>query len=267
MSDTIETEIDAIGVMTLKMNRPKVLNSLNSELVGDMIAALTDAATNDEVRAIVLTRQWPWLLRRGRPLRKATVAASERRGRVAPGDHVPANAMEIGFNPLVRRRRRQPEAGGHRDWRRCGRWWRRPRAVRRFGAGGRKRQIPPRFRASSWALSRMSGHSWLVPNMIGRARPRQWTWRYAGRWPECRTNGPGMGHGDGKMPCRMRRNWWPKRKNMPSRHGAELRSPASRRRCGRMTKRMLQSHATTSLEFEKKSSAITANQPVLPLRA
>ena len=55
MSNTIEREIDDIGVMTLRMNRPKVLNSLNSELVGDLIAALTDAATDDDVRAIVLT--------------------------------------------------------------------------------------------------------------------------------------------------------------------------------------------------------------------
>ena len=164
MSDTIETEIDAIGVMTLKMNRPKVLNSLNSELVGDMIAALTDAATNDEVRAIVLTGNGRGFCA-GADLAGGGWPSEEG---MSPGD-VTANAMEIGFNPLVRAVVNSPKPV--------------VTAINGVAAGGGVGLAlsgdlvlaaeSAKFRlvfAQQLGIIPDVGASWLVPNMIGRAR-------------------------------------------------------------------------------------------------
>ena len=42
-------------VMTIRLNRPEALNALNGELLGELVDALTNAGSNDKVRAIVLT--------------------------------------------------------------------------------------------------------------------------------------------------------------------------------------------------------------------
>jgi len=42
-------------VCLIKLNRPDALNALNTELMGELAAALAEAETNDKVRAIVLT--------------------------------------------------------------------------------------------------------------------------------------------------------------------------------------------------------------------
>ncbi len=44
---------DAIATITL--NRPKAMNSLNKELVDDLLEALEKAGNDEEVRVIVLT--------------------------------------------------------------------------------------------------------------------------------------------------------------------------------------------------------------------
>lgn len=164
MSNTIETDIDDIGVMTLRMNRPKVLNSLNSELVGDMIAALTAAATNDDVRAIVVTGN-------GRGFCAGADLAGggwpSEKG-MSPGD-VTANAMEIGFNPLVRAVVNSPKPV--------------VTAINGVAAGGGVGLAlsgdlvvaaeSAKFRlvfAQQLGIIPDVGASWLVPNMIGRAR-------------------------------------------------------------------------------------------------
>jgi len=43
------------GVCELKLNRPEVFNSFNKEMAMDLQKALDDCASNDEVRAIVIT--------------------------------------------------------------------------------------------------------------------------------------------------------------------------------------------------------------------
>src|SRR5579863_8431108 len=43
------------AVLTLTLNRPEVLNGLNSELIDAITASVTHAATDDSVRAVVLT--------------------------------------------------------------------------------------------------------------------------------------------------------------------------------------------------------------------
>ena len=164
MSKPIETETNDIGVMTLRMNRPEVLNSLNSDLVGAMIDALTDAATNDEVRAIVLTGN-------GRGFCAGADLAGggwpSEKG-MSPGD-VTANAMEIGFNPLVRAVVNSPKPV--------------VTAINGVAAGGgvglalsgdlAVAAESAKFRlvfAQQLGIIPDVGASWLVPNLVGRAR-------------------------------------------------------------------------------------------------
>ena len=164
MSENIETEINDLGVMTLRMNRPKVLNSLNSGLVGDMIAALTDAATNDEVRAIVLTGNGRGFCA-GADLAGGGWPSEEG---MSPGD-VTANAMEIGFNPLVRAVVNSPKPV--------------VTAINGVAAGGGVGLAlsgdlviaaeSAKFRlvfAQQLGIIPDVGASWLVPNLVGRAR-------------------------------------------------------------------------------------------------
>ena len=164
MSENIETEINDLGVMTLRMNRPKALNSLNSGLVGDMIAALTDAATNDEVRAIVLTGNGRGFCA-GADLAGGGWPSEEG---MSPGD-VTANAMEIGFNPLVRAVVNSPKPV--------------VTAINGVAAGGGVGLAlsgdlviaaeSAKFRlvfAQQLGIIPDVGASWLVPNLVGRAR-------------------------------------------------------------------------------------------------
>ncbi len=51
---TITVEIDDY-VALIRLNRPDALNALNSELLGELSSALTDADHNDKVRCIVIT--------------------------------------------------------------------------------------------------------------------------------------------------------------------------------------------------------------------
>ncbi|MGB7191725.1 MAG: enoyl-CoA hydratase-related protein, partial [Acidobacteriaceae bacterium] len=43
------------GIAVLTLNRPKVLNALNTALLGELDAALDALAADDSVRAIILT--------------------------------------------------------------------------------------------------------------------------------------------------------------------------------------------------------------------
>ena len=164
MSKPIETEINDIGVMTLRMNRPEVLNSLNNDLVSAMIEALTEAATNDDVRAIVLTGN-------GRGFCAGADLAGggwpSEKG-MSPGD-VTANAMEIGFNPLVRAVVNSPKPV--------------VTAINGVAAGGGVGLAlsgdlviaaeSAKFRlvfAQQLGIIPDVGASWLVPNLVGRAR-------------------------------------------------------------------------------------------------
>ena len=164
MSKPIETEINDIAVMTLRMNRPEVLNSLNNDLVSAMIEALKEAATNDDVRAIVLTGN-------GRGFCAGADLAGggwpSEKG-MSPGD-VTANAMEIGFNPLVRAVVNSPKPV--------------VTAINGVAAGGGVGLAlsgdlviaaeSAKFRlvfAQQLGIIPDVGASWLVPNLIGRAR-------------------------------------------------------------------------------------------------
>ena len=55
MNDEVKKEINDSGVMTIMLNRPKSLNSLNYGLVTGVIEAFEEAASNEGVRSIILT--------------------------------------------------------------------------------------------------------------------------------------------------------------------------------------------------------------------
>ena len=55
MTDLILQSLDDNGVLTITLNRPNVLNSLNRPIIEDLIKAFNDASTNAEVRVVVLT--------------------------------------------------------------------------------------------------------------------------------------------------------------------------------------------------------------------
>jgi 2-(1,2-epoxy-1,2-dihydrophenyl)acetyl-CoA isomerase len=55
MSDTIETQLSDTGVLTVAMNRPDSLNSLNYPLVMAVIEVFKQANENDDIRCLILT--------------------------------------------------------------------------------------------------------------------------------------------------------------------------------------------------------------------
>ena len=55
MSEEVKREINDSGVMTVTLNRPESLNSLNYGLVTKVIEAFDEATINDQVRSVILT--------------------------------------------------------------------------------------------------------------------------------------------------------------------------------------------------------------------
>jgi len=92
--DAIELEIND-GVAVLKLNRPKVLNSLNAQLMDDVRSALATISEDDETRALVLTGN-------GRGFcAGADLGGGDMAPGVSVGDSV-AQSMDERFNPLIR---------------------------------------------------------------------------------------------------------------------------------------------------------------------
>ena len=164
MSDSLEKEVSESGVLTLRMNRPDVLNSLNSEIVFALIEALSDAAEDDNVRAIVLTGNGRGFCA-GADLAGGNWPSEEG---MSPGD-ITANSMEIGFNPLARAVVDSPKPV--------------ITAINGMAAGGGVGLAlsgdlvlaaeSAKFRlvfAPQLGIIPDVGASWLVPNLVGRAR-------------------------------------------------------------------------------------------------
>lgn len=164
MTDVIETQIDDNAVLTIRMNRPDVLNSLNKDIVFAMIETLKDAADNDDVRAIVLTGNGRGFCA-GADLAGGNWPSEEG---MSPGD-ITANSMEIGFNPLVRAVVGSPKPV--------------VTAINGIAAGGGVGLAlsgdlvlaaeSAKFRvvfAPQLGIIPDVGASWLLPNLVGRAR-------------------------------------------------------------------------------------------------
>ena len=164
MSNVIETQLSESGVLTIQMNRPDVLNSLNKDLVFALIEAINGAAENDGVRAIVLTGKGRGFCA-GADLAGGNWPSEEG---MSPGD-ITANSMEIGFNPLVRAVVDSPKPV--------------VTAINGMAAGGGVGLAlsgdlvlaaeSAKFRlvfAPQLGIIPDVGASWLVPNLVGRAR-------------------------------------------------------------------------------------------------
>lgn len=164
MSETVQKEVSESGVLTLRMNRPDVLNSLNSDLVFTLIDILKDAAEDDAVRAIVLTGNGRGFCA-GADLAGGNWPSEEG---MSPGD-ITANSMEIGFNPLLRAVVDSPKPV--------------VTAINGMAAGGGVGLAlsgdlvlaaeSAKFRlvfAPQLGIIPDVGASWLVPNLVGRAR-------------------------------------------------------------------------------------------------
>ena len=53
--NSIKTEMKDKGVFLITLNRPKVLNSLNKEMIDELLAAFDQAYQDAEIRTVVLT--------------------------------------------------------------------------------------------------------------------------------------------------------------------------------------------------------------------
>ena len=97
MSITLLTDLADNGVLTLTLNRPEVLNSLNEGLTMNLLSALNDARANKDVRAIVITGSG-----------RAFCAGADLDSKSWPSPkglsagEATAASMDRGFNPLVR---------------------------------------------------------------------------------------------------------------------------------------------------------------------
>jgi 2-(1,2-epoxy-1,2-dihydrophenyl)acetyl-CoA isomerase len=164
MTEILQKDLSAGGVLTLRMNRPEVLNSLNSDIVFALIEELTNAAQDDKVRAIVLTGNGRGFCA-GADLAGGNWPSEEG---MSPGD-ITANSMEIGFNPLVRAVVDSPKPVVN--------------AINGMAAGGGVGLAlsgdlvlaaeSAKFKlvfAPQLGIIPDVGASWLVPNLVGRAR-------------------------------------------------------------------------------------------------
>jgi len=93
--ETITLEIDN-GVALLTLNRPEVLNSINTQLIADMRTAVADVAANTSARVLVITGAG-----RGFCAGADLAAQGQREEGMSIGQGV-AHGMTIGFNPMMR---------------------------------------------------------------------------------------------------------------------------------------------------------------------
>ncbi|MEU9690885.1 enoyl-CoA hydratase-related protein [Amycolatopsis japonica] len=92
-SDVLLTA-DADGVRTFTLNRPQAYNSLTVELKELLLAGLTEAASDDSVRAVVLTGSG-----------KAFCAGQDLKehvGLLQAGDPAPLHTVKEHYNPIVK---------------------------------------------------------------------------------------------------------------------------------------------------------------------
>ena len=98
MSDVLKVDNLKEGVSILTLNRPEVLNSLNKELIDSLLTAFDDIYENNSIRSVIITGEG-----------RGFCSGADLAGGGWPSDpkwsqgESTANAMEIGFNPLVRK--------------------------------------------------------------------------------------------------------------------------------------------------------------------
>ena len=96
MNEEVKREINNSGVMTIVLNRPKSLNSLNYGLVTGVIEAFDEAASNEEVRSVILTGEG-----------RGFCSGADLSGGGWPTEpewtsgEISANNMELFLNPMI----------------------------------------------------------------------------------------------------------------------------------------------------------------------
>tara|TARA_Y100001970_G_scaffold286393_1_gene408441 strand:+ start:7705 stop:8550 length:846 start_codon:yes stop_codon:yes gene_type:complete len=164
MNEVIEKDLSKSGVLTLRLNRPEVLNAMNADLILGLLEAFNDAKVNKKVRSVLLTGNGRGfcsgadLVDGGWPNPKG----------ISPGEAA-ANNMENAFNPLVKAitQSNKPVVN----------------AVNGIAAGGgvglalsgdlviasKSAKFKLVFGPNLGIIPDV-GASWFVPNLIGRAR-------------------------------------------------------------------------------------------------
>ena len=162
--NVLKTEMKDKGVFLITLNRPKVLNSLNKEIIDELLEAFDKAYEDQSIRTVVLTGE-------GRGFCSGADLAGggwPSDPKWSPGEST-ANAMEIGFNPLVRKIVNCPKpvvnaingiaAGGGVGLALCG------DLILAADTAKFKLVFGPQLGIISDV-----GASWLVPNLLGRAK-------------------------------------------------------------------------------------------------
>ena len=162
--NSLKTEMKEKGVFVITLNRPKVLNSLNKEIIDELLEAFDKAYEDQSIRTVVLTGE-------GRGFCSGADLAGggwPSDPKWSPGEST-ANAMEIGFNPLVRKIVNCPKpvvnaingiaAGGGVGLALCG------DLILAADTAKFKLVFGPQLGIISDV-----GASWLVPNLLGRAK-------------------------------------------------------------------------------------------------
>lgn len=95
---TMETLTLAIedGIALLTLNRPEVLNSIDTRLIADMRAAVAEVAINPDARVLLITGAG-----RGFCAGADLAAQGQRQDGMSVGQGV-AHGMTVGFNPMMR---------------------------------------------------------------------------------------------------------------------------------------------------------------------
>ena len=164
MSDVLKKDKLKEGVSVLTLNRPEVLNSLNKELVDSLLDAFNEIYEDNSIRSVIITGE-------GRGFCSGADLAGggwPSDPKWSPGEST-ANAMEIGFNPLVRRIVDCPKpvvnaingisAGGGVGLALCG----------DLIIASESAKFKLVFGPQLGIISDV-GASWLIPNLLGRAR-------------------------------------------------------------------------------------------------
>ncbi len=164
MNEVLKIDNLEEGVSILTLNRPEVLNSLNKELVDSLLEAFNEIYENDSIRSVIITGE-------GRGFCSGADLAGggwPSDPKWSPGEST-ANAMEIGFNPLVRKIVDCPKpvvnaingisAGGGVGLALCG----------DLIIASKSAKFKLVFGPQLGIISDV-GASWLIPNLLGRAR-------------------------------------------------------------------------------------------------
>ncbi len=164
MANAIEKKLNEKGVLKLTLNRPKVLNAMNADLIMGLLESFYEAKADNEVRAIVITGNGRGfcagadLVNGGWPSTKG----------LSSGE-VTFNNMENAFNPLVKAITQSNKpvisaingvaAGGGVGLALCG----------DIVIAAESAKFKLVFGPNLGIISDV-GASWFVPNLIGRAR-------------------------------------------------------------------------------------------------